>query len=84
MYTTAMCGYCRAAKSLLDSKGIQYRNIDVTMDRATRAQAAAETGWRTVPIVLLDGNLVGGYTELAALDSRGGLDGLGGVDTTAG
>lgn len=76
MYTTAWCGYCHAAKSLLKSKGIAYRDIDVTTDQATRSQAAAATGWRTVPIVLLDGKLVGGFTELAALDSRGGLSEL--------
>ena len=68
IYTKDWCGYCRAAKSLLDRLGYQYRDIDVTHDMATyRAMVARADGRTTVPQVFIDGTGVGGYTELSAL-----------------
>ena len=32
IYSSMLCGYCTAAKRLLDSKGITYTDIDVTFD----------------------------------------------------
>lgn len=71
LYTTPWCGFCRAAKRLLDERGIPYEDIDV--DGAERARVQAEYSWPTVPVVLIDGELVGGYTELEARDRAGGL-----------
>ena len=34
IYTTQTCPYCRRAKELLAQKGVNYDEIDVTMDRA--------------------------------------------------
>ena len=76
VYTAPICGYCNAAKRLLQSKSIAYEAIDLGGDPARRAQLVAETGWRTVPIILVDGELIGGYTELVAALRRGELDAL--------
>ena len=76
MYSTRICPYCVAAKRLLDRDGIAFQEIDLSFDHELRQQLTAETGWRTVPMIFIDGTLVGGYTELMALRSRGGLDGL--------
>lgn len=76
VYTAPLCGYCGAAKRLLDSKGIAYESIDLGGDPAARARLVEETGWRTVPIILVDGNLVGGYRELSAALRRGDLGDL--------
>ena len=32
IYTTPICGFCHAAKRLLDSKGVAYEEIDVLRD----------------------------------------------------
>lgn len=76
IYVTAFCGYCRAALQLLDHKGVQYERIDVDGDHATRAWLREQTGQSTVPQVFIDGKSYGGYTDIAALDRRGELDGL--------
>ena len=73
MYTTPWCPYCVAARRLLDSLDVSYEDVDVSNDHALRQEASAEHGWPTVPIVLLEGKLVGGYQELARLHRRGGL-----------
>lgn len=66
VYTTTYCGYCRAAKDLLDKKGIAYEEIDVTEDPAMRAKLVELSGQRTVPQIFWNGVSVGGYTDLSA------------------
>ena len=76
LYSKRWCGYCVAARRLLAKRGVAYEEIDVTGNSPLRQQIIAETGWRTVPVILIDGELIGGYTELARLHAQGGLDGL--------
>lgn len=77
IYTKFLCPYCTRAKALLDGKGSDYREIDVTMDRAGfDAMVERAGGRRTVPQVFIDGQHIGGSDDLAALDARGGLDPL--------
>ncbi|MGV3729653.1 MAG: glutaredoxin 3 [Sphingopyxis sp.] len=77
VYTKAFCPYCTRAKSLLDRKGADFSEIDVTMDRAGfDAMVARAGGRRTVPQVFIDDRHVGGSDDLAALDARGELDAL--------
>ncbi len=76
VYTTDYCGFCMAAKRLLERDGIPFEEVNLQHDQARRMEMVERTGHRTVPIVMLDDKLVGGYQELAALRSRGGLDHL--------
>lgn len=74
IYTTRYCPYCHAATALLTQKNVAFEEIDVTGDSAARADLAQRTGRRTVPQVFIDGESVGGYDDLAALDRSGRLD----------
>ncbi len=77
IYTKFLCPYCSRAKALLDRKGVDYQEIDLTMDRAGfDAMVARAGGARTVPQIFIDGHHVGGSDDVAALDARGGLDPL--------
>ncbi len=81
VYTKFLCPYCTRAKALLDSKGADYREIDVSMDRAGfDAMIERAQGRRTVPQIFIDGRHIGGSDDLAALDARGELDALLGLD----
>lgn len=77
IYSKSWCPYCQAAKSLLDSKGIAYEEIDIERQREARATMIERAGGRTtVPQVFIDGRHVGGYDDLSDLDAAGGLDNL--------
>jgi glutaredoxin 3 len=68
------CPYCDRAKVLLDNKGIAYDILDLT-DNLDELQTWKEkTGWKTVPMIFINDNLVGGYTDLKALDDDGKLE----------
>ena len=73
LYTTAWCGYCVRAKALLDSRGIEYDEISLDGDAHFRQKLLDLTGGWTVPQILVDGNPIGGYTELWRLDKSGRL-----------
>jgi glutaredoxin 3 len=71
LYTTQWCGYCVRAKALLDARGLDYAEVPLDDDPGFR-QRVHDLGRRwTVPLVTIDGNPVGGYDELAALDRSG-------------
>jgi glutaredoxin 3 len=77
IYTTPFCGYCRAAKTLLGNKGLEFEEIDVAFDAETRAEMIQRAqGLRTVPQIFIHGRHVGGYDELAAFEREGKLDAL--------
>jgi len=72
IYKTEYCGYCRMAAQLLDARGINYEEVTVD-DHESRMAIVEKTGWRTVPIITLDEELIGGYDDLLALDRSGEL-----------
>ena len=76
MYTTNWCVFCVRAKALLDSKGLEYDEINLDDDPRFRAKLLELTGGWTVPQILIDDRPIGGYTELWRLDRDGRLDEL--------
>jgi glutaredoxin 3 len=77
IYTQAMCGYCTAARRLLERKGAQFREIDVTFDASGRAAMRERAGGRnSTPQIFIGETHVGGCDDLFALEERGGLDPL--------
>jgi glutaredoxin 3 len=77
MYTSDRCPYCIRAKRLLDQKGVRYDEIHIALDDFEARQRIHDiTGRLTVPQIIIDGNPVGGWDEIAALDRAGELDPL--------
>ena len=74
VYSTEVCPYCVMAKKLLKSKGLTYREIDITHDEALQQEMVTRSGRRTVPEIFIDDDLVGGYDDLARLNATGELD----------
>jgi glutaredoxin 3 len=73
IYTTEPCGYCRTAKALLDKRSIPYEEINLAKDPIGRAELVKLTGMMTFPQVVIDGDPIGGYQELAQADRAGRL-----------
>ena len=77
LYTTGYCGYCRRAKSLLESKAVPYEEIRVDSEPDRRGEMMQRSGGRrTVPQILINGQPIGGCDELFQLEHEGQLDKL--------
>ena len=76
IYTTSYCRFCFRAKAFLRSKEVQFEEIDVTQDRARRAEMERLSARRTVPQIFIDGQSIGGYDDIRLLDATGELDRL--------
>ena len=60
------CPYCVQAKALLNQKNIQFEERKIGDGWTKEQLLEAVPSARTVPQILLDGELVGGFTELRA------------------
>ena len=77
IYTWTTCPYCIRAKALLDAKGVQYTEYNISGDEAAREKMVERTGGpRSVPQIFIDGTLYGGCDDIHALDEKGELDPL--------
>ena len=76
LYTTDPCGFCRSAKSLLESRGVSYDEINLAKDPDGRAELVALTGQMTFPQILVGERAIGGFRELLEADRDGMLEDL--------
>jgi glutaredoxin 3 len=75
MYCTEVCPYCVRAEQLLKRKGItEIEKIRIDLQPEQREAMIERTGRRTVPQIFINGQHVGGYDDMAALDRAGKLD----------
>ena len=77
IYTSIMCPHCSHAIRLLQSKNVNFEQIDVSMNSPLRQSMRVRTGGHTsVPQIFIDNEHVGGCDDLMALESSGHLDTL--------
>jgi glutaredoxin 3 len=77
IYTRDFCGYCAAAKRLLETKGVAYTEINAGLDaEKKREMIQRSNGGSTFPQIFIHGKHVGGSDDLHALDGAGKLDAL--------
>ena len=77
IYTKFYCGFCYRAKHLLDSKGVEYVEHDITLGGPKREEMLErKPDASTVPQIFIDGQAIGGSDDLARLEREGKLDGL--------
>ena len=77
IYTRMMCGYCTAAKRLLDRKGVAYVEHDASFSQELRQEMIQRANGRTTfPQIFVGDVHVGGCDDLYALDRAGKLDPL--------
>ena len=58
------CSHCLQAKALLESRGIEFEERNISQDWTREQLLAAVPNARTLPQIFLDDKLVGGFTEL--------------------
>ncbi|KIN74394.1 glutaredoxin 3 [Sulfitobacter guttiformis] len=77
IYTSPLCGYCHAAKRLLNSKGVSFSEVDVLSNPDRKPEMIKRAnGGRTVPQIFVGDVHVGGFDDLNALERAGKLDAL--------
>ena len=61
VYTTSWCGWCRKTLAWLDEHGVEYENRDIERSDAWRSELVEKTGSVSIPVVVIDGELVRGF-----------------------
>lgn len=75
IYTTPICGFCSAAKRLLNAKKVAFDETNVMINPAKKAEMIKRAnGGRSVPQIFIGGKHIGGCDELHALEHSGKLD----------
>ena len=76
IYSSDYCPYCIRAKRLLDGKKQAYEEIKLVIGGDEMNALIKETGMKTVPQIFINEKLIGGFSELSALEKQGELDKL--------
>ena len=65
VWSRDLCPYCVKAKNLLEIKGIEYEERNISEGVWSREQLLAECpGARTVPQIVMNDTVIGGYAQL--------------------
>lgn len=64
IYTVSYCIYCNLAKELLKKANILYTEIELEKNEKLLNEMIYKYNHKTVPIIIIDGKLLGGYSEL--------------------
>lgn len=76
VYTTEPCAYCTRVKMLLKAREVEFREVNLSSDPLGFQELAQRTGMMTLPQVVIDDTVVGGYMETVAADQSGRLSEL--------
>lgn len=63
VYSTQNCPYCRLAKAFLDRYGVEYRSIDVGVDRKAAKEMVERSGQYGVPVITVDDEVIVGFNS---------------------
>lgn len=78
IYTVDYCPFCKKAEMLLNNKGVQYKNINITSNEEEYRNKLGEyygiEGRVTVPQIIIGGKRIGGFDVLEKLENSGELD----------
>lgn len=76
LYTSAVCGYCVAAKNFLKSRGLEWREVRIDQDPVERQRMVERARRTSVPQIFVGQTHVGGYDDMMALHRAGKFDQL--------
>jgi glutaredoxin 3 len=76
LYTSAMCGYCMAAKNFLKSRGLSWDEVRIDLDPGERERMVSRAHRTSVPQIFVGDTHVGGYDDMLALHRAGKLEAL--------
>ncbi len=61
LYSTPTCPYCVHARKFFDEHKIEYKYVDVSLDRASAMEMVQKSGQMGVPVIDIDGQITVGF-----------------------
>ncbi len=76
IYTKTYCPACDLAKQLLKQKGMAFQEFLMDDKLEELKSLMDKTGMRTVPQIFINGQFIGGCSDMMELDKKKQLDAL--------
>jgi len=76
MYATSFCRHCMDAREFLQAKGVEYEEYLLDLMPLEKDVMIERCGQKSIPQIFINGQHIGGLTDLRELDSSGKLDRL--------
>ncbi len=68
IYTSTGCPYCRKAKAYLRSKGVSFKEINVSQNPAALQEMIRKSGQTGTPVIDINGKIIVGF-DVARIDA---------------
>jgi glutaredoxin 3 len=76
VYSTDPCSFCARVKGILEARGIEFTEVNLSRDPAGRMELVSKTGMMSFPQVFVGEQLLGGFAEFQAAVEEGRLEQL--------
>jgi len=76
IYATSFCRHCVDARNFFQSKGVEYEEYLLDLMPHEKEVMIARSGQKSVPQIFINGQHIGGMSDLKELDNSGHLDKL--------
>jgi len=63
VYSTQSCPYCHMVKDFLKEKGIDFEDVDVSVDHKRAEEMIEKSGQMGVPVIDIDGRIIIGFNK---------------------
>ena len=64
IFSTPSCSHCSAAKRYLRKKGIPFKDVDVSRDKAAARDMVRRSGQQGVPVIDINGKIIVGFNRI--------------------
>ena len=64
IYSRDNCSYCQMAKKVLNGKGVEYKEYDVTQDSILADEMRKRSSQLSVPQIFLNYEHIGGFEDM--------------------
>ena len=76
IYTKTNCPACVMAKEILTKKGVSFEEVELDNKPEELEALINRTRMKTVPQIFINGQLIGGCSDMMELDNKNQLDQL--------
>jgi glutaredoxin 3 len=63
VYSTPTCLWCHKAKDYLKMHNIEFKDVDVSIDRLGAMEMIRKSGQQGVPVIDIEGNIIVGFDQ---------------------